>query len=73
MELTVIQNVIGGLCIITKELVQEMESLELRVQVEAIQITGILKSARILRRVLETWEDSLSLKLYCYEKFSRSK
>ena len=32
-------------------------------QVETIQATVLLRSARTLRRVLETWGDMLSLKL----------
>ena len=34
-----------------------------RKKVETIQTTALLRSARILRRVLETWGDLLSLKL----------
>ena len=40
---------------------KELEDLEIRGQVEAIQTTALLKSARILRIVLETWGDMLSL------------
>ena len=36
--------------------------LEIRWGVETIQITPLLRSARILRRVLETWGDLLSLR-----------
>ena len=32
-------------------------------RVETIQTTALLRTARILRRVLETWGDLLSLKL----------
>ena len=41
------------------------EDLEIRGRMEIIQTTLLLRSARILRRVLETWEDMLSLKLQC--------
>ena len=44
---------IGALRTIPKGLVQ-LEDLEIRGQVETIQTTALLKSARILRRVLET-------------------
>ena len=34
--------------------VQELEDLEIRARVEIIQTTALLRSARILRRVLDT-------------------
>ena len=37
--------------------------LEIRGRVETIQTTILLRSARILRRVMETWEDLLSFKI----------
>ena len=37
--------------------------LEIRGQVETIQMTALLKSARILRRILKTWGDLLSFRL----------
>ena len=40
-----------------------LEDLEIRGRMETIQTTALLRSARILRRVLETGEDLLSLKL----------
>ena len=55
--------VIGALETIPKVLVKGLEDLEIREPVETIQTTALLGSARILRRVLETWGDSLSLKL----------
>ena len=50
----VIPIVIGSLCTVTKRLVQGQENLEIRVQVETIQITALLKSVRILTRIRET-------------------
>ena len=47
---------------ILKPLVKGLEYLGIRGQIETIQTTALLKSARILGRVLETWEDLLSLK-----------
>ena len=41
---------------------KELEKLEITGRVETIQITALLRSARILRRVMETWEELLSLK-----------
>ena len=62
MKVTVIPVVLGALGILPKRLVNESEDLEIREQVETIQTTTFLRSARILRKVLETWEDWLSLK-----------
>ena len=42
---------------------ERLEDLEIREGVEKIQTTALLRTARILRRVLETWGDLLSLKL----------
>ena len=39
------------------------KNLEIRGRVETIQNTALLRSTRKLRRVMETWEDILSLKL----------
>ena len=54
MKMTVITSVIGVLGRITKGLVKGLEDLEIRGQVEIIQTTVLLRSARILRKVLET-------------------
>ena len=62
MEVTVIPIVIGAFGTVTKVLIQGLEDLEIRGRVETIQTTA-LRSVRILRRVLETWRDLLSLKL----------
>ena len=62
MEKTVIPIVIGALCTILKRLVKELEDLEIRGQLETIQTSLLLRPARILRRVLKTWRDLLSLK-----------
>ena len=53
MKVTVIPIVIGALGTITKVLVQGLEDLKIIGRVETIQTTALLKSARILRRVLE--------------------
>ena len=52
--MTVIPIVIGALGKISKGFVKELEDLEIRRKVENIQMTALLKPARILRRVLET-------------------
>ena len=54
MKATVMPIVIGALRTILKGLVQESEDVEIRVQVDSIQITELLRSARILRRIVET-------------------
>ena len=61
-KVTVISIVIGDFGTVTKGLLKGLEDLEIRGRVETIQITALLKTARILRRVLETSGDLLSLK-----------
>ena len=56
MKMTAIPIVIGALSTVTKGLIQELEILEIRGREETIQTT-LLRSARILRRVLETCRD----------------
>ena len=63
MKVTIVPIVIGALGTITKGLLQGREDLEMGGRVETIQTTALLRTARILRRVLETWGDLLSLKL----------
>ena len=53
-KVTVIPIVIGVLGTVTKGLVQGLENVEIRGQAETIQTIELLRSARILRRVLET-------------------
>ena len=62
-EMTVLLFVIGSLGTVTKGLVQGLEYLEIRGRVETILTKVGLRSARILRRVLDTWGDFLSLRL----------
>ena len=63
MEVTIIPIVIGAFGTVTKGLLKGLEDLEVGGRVETIQTTALLKTARILRRVLETWGDLLSLNL----------
>ena len=63
MQVTIIPIVIGAYGIVTKGLLKGLEGLEVGGRGETIQTTALLKTARILRRVLETWEDLLSLNL----------
>ena len=63
MKVTIVPVVIGALGTITKGLLKGLEDLEIGGRVETIQTTALLRTARILRRVLETWGDLLSLDL----------
>ena len=63
MKVTIVPIVIGALGTITKGLLKGLEVLEVDGRVETIQTTALLRTARILRWVLETWGDLLSLKL----------
>ena len=63
MKMTIIPIVIGAFGMVTKGLLKGLEDLEVGGRVETIQTTALLKMARILRRVLETWGDLLSLNL----------
>ena len=63
MKVTIVPIVIGALGTITKGLLKGLEDLEVGGRVETIQMTALLRTARILRRVLETWGGLLSLKL----------
>ena len=63
MKMTMIPIITGALSTVTKRLVQGLEDLEIRGWIETIQTTTLSRSARMLRRVLETWGDFLSLKL----------
>ena len=79
MKVLILQIVIGAFGTITKELLKGLEDLEVGRGGETIQTT-LLRTGRILRRILETWGDLLSLKLqwktisehWC-EKLSKSK
>ena len=58
---TIIPILIGAFSMVTKGKLKGLEDLEVGSRVETIQTTALLKTARILRRVLETWGDLLSL------------
>ena len=63
MKVTIVPIVIGALGTITKGLLKGLGDLEVGGRVENIQMTALKRTTRILRRVLETWGDLLSLKL----------
>ena len=60
MKVTIIPIVIGAFVTVTKGLLKCLEDLEVGGRVETIQTTALLKTARILRRVLETCCHSVS-------------
>ena len=63
MKVTIIPILAGAFGTVNKALIKGVEDLEVGGGVETIQITALLRSARILRRVLEIRRD-LSLKLH---------
>ena len=63
MKVTIGAIVIGAFGTITKGLLKGLEDLEVGGWVDTIQTTALLKTVRILRRVLEAWGDLLSLRL----------
>ena len=63
MKVTIIPIVIGSFGTVTKELLKGLGDFEVGDRVETIQTTALLKTARILRKVLETWGDLLTLNL----------
>ena len=54
VKVTIIPIVIGAFGTVTKGLLKGLEDLKVGSRVETIQTTALLKTARILRRVLET-------------------
>ena len=54
MIVTIVPILIGALGTITKGLLKGLEDLEVGGRVETIQMTGLLRTGRIQRRVLET-------------------
>ena len=63
MKVIVIAIVIGALGTVIKGLVQGLPDLEVRRRVEKIQTTALLRWVSIVKVVLETWGDLLSLRI----------
>ena len=63
MKVTIVPIVIGSLVTISKGLLKGLEDLEVGRRVDTFKMTALLTTDRILRRVLETWGDLLSLRL----------
>ena len=79
IKVTAILIVSGTLRTVPKGLEKRLEELEIKGTTEAIQTTALLKSTRILRRVMETWRELLLLRLQwkttsknLWEKFCHS-
>ena len=64
MKVAIVVIVIGAFGTVTKGLLKGLEDLEVGGRVETIQMKSLLRTARILRRVLETWGDC------CHSNFS---
>ena len=60
MKAMIIPIVIGAFGTVTKGLLKELEDSGVVGRVKTIQTTALLRTARILRRVLEIWGDLLS-------------
>ena len=54
MRVTIVPIIIGALGTVTKGLLKALVDLEVGERVETIKTTALLKTAKILRRVLET-------------------
>ena len=63
IKVTIIPVMIGANGTVTKGLLRGLGVLEIRGRVESIQTMALLRSARMLRKVLETWGDLLLLRL----------
>ena len=63
MKVTMMPILIGVLGTVSKGWVPGLGVLQIKGRVETIRTTVLLRSARILRRVLKIWGDLLSLKL----------
>ena len=63
MKVTIIPIVIVAIRTVTKRLLKGLEDLVVGGRLETIQTTTLLRTARILKSVMETWEDLLSLRL----------
>ena len=63
MKLTVIPVIIGALRTVPKGMERRLKELEIGERIDTIQHTALLRSGGILRIVLVTLEDFLSLRL----------
>ena len=63
MKVTVIPIVVGDFGMVPKSLEEKLVEQEVRGRIETIQIPVLWRKPRILRRVLETYGNLLSLRL----------
>ena len=63
MRVMVLPIAVGALGTVSKSMTKRFEELEIRGGIDTIQTTALLRSVRILRKVLETWKEYLSLRL----------
>ena len=63
MRMAVISTRIDALRTVPKNLGMDLKELEICEKIQTIQTTVLLRTARILRKVLVSWGDLLSLKL----------
>ena len=63
MKVTVIPIIVGTLETISKNLEKRFKEQKIRERIEIIPSTVLVKSVWILRKVLETWEVLLPLRL----------
>ena len=63
MKAAIVPFMISAFGAVTQVLLKGLEDLEVGGRVETIQTTALLKTAGILKRVLETWGNLLSLNL----------
>ena len=64
MKLRVISMIIGALGTVPDGLEKRLAKSEIRAKIKTIQTIALLRSAGILSKVLETWEDLLLLRLH---------
>ena len=62
MQMTIMPIVIGSFGTVAKGLLKGLEDVEVDGRVKTIQTTTLLRTVKILRRILETWEDLLMTK-----------
>ena len=76
MKVTFIPIVIDALGTVTKGLIKKLEDMKIKGRVETVQTTALLRSARILKRVLEwLWRLAItrtSAKTTSYYKWENS-
>ena len=62
MQVAIIPIIIRAFGTVIKGLLKGLEELEVGGRVEFIQTTALLRTATILGRVVETWEDLVSFR-----------